>query len=379
MPDDGARDAPSHGPDWLTSDGFFKVVTGHQEAIELLSDDRLEANLSTIFEGAGFRSGPVLEAAQASLLSMNGEQHRRYRSLIAPRFTPRAVEGVRDLVRAEATSRTEALLSADRCEVVAEFAAPYVTVGICDHVGFSRSEVSHLAEAIDRLGWSMKDLANRGEACTSAMVELIGYARDTLAGRTGDPTDDVLGLLATAIENGSITEEVASVLVGSLLSAGHEPTTNQIAIMVLTLGEHPGLWDDVGEGRAAIAPVVEELLRYRSTNPSVNRRVAQDMVHRGCEFTGGEQIFLSLEAANHDPRHYPAPDQLDPVANRGNHLAFGFGPHYCLGAALSRVQLQEALLALTTRLVCPRIIEHVPHEGAGLQGPGSLTISVTPR
>src|SRR5690606_8627279 len=123
----------------------------------------------------------------------------------------------------------------------------------------------------------------------------------------------------------TITPLAATVLAGSILSAGHEPTINQIGIMVLALSEHPTLWDDLGEGRVAVAPVVEELLRYRSTNVVVNRRVDQNMEHRGLELSEGEQILISIGAANHDPRCYRAPDQLDPELNGGPHLAYGLG------------------------------------------------------
>lgn len=377
----GGRTGESQGPDleWFGHDGFFKVVEGNREARELLSDKRLAADLVAMFKGAGLTSGPVFDAAKASLLSMNGEAHHRYRSLIAPHFTPRAVERVRGLVRSEATSLAVSLLSDDRCEIISDFAAPYVTVGICEHVGFSPGEVAGLTGAIERLGWSMRDLSNRTEECTSAMTELLDYSRATIASRSGAPGDDVLGTLAEAVDAGAITPLAATVLAASLLSAGHEPTIFQIAIMVLTLSEHPTLWDGLGEGSVAVAPVVEELLRYRSTNLTVNRRVDQAMEHRGLELREGEQILISIAAANHDPRTYPAPDEVDPDLNRGSHLAYGFGQHYCLGAALSRVQLQEAVAALTSKLECPEVLEVVETEGTGLQGPTKLTVRVRAR
>jgi cytochrome P450 len=109
------------------------------------------------------------------------------------------------------------------------------------------------------------------------------------------------------------------------------------------------------------------------------RRVADSFDYRGVRFEEGEEIVVDLAAANHDPRRFPEPDRLDLDDEKSSHLAFGFGPHHCLGAALARVQLQEAIGALTQRLTCPEILEVVEWKGAGLVGPTSLALSVSSR
>jgi cytochrome P450 len=372
-----ADDGPT-SPAWLGTESLFRVVRGAREATELLTDRRVHADMAAMFEGAGYRSGPVWEAAHASLLSMNGEQHRRFRSVVANQFTPRAAERIRPVAARAAAEGVETMLGAPERELQADFAIPYVSAGICHYIGFPVEDVGPVSWAVERLGWAAKDLANRGDALLDGLT-LADRAREALDRRREQPTDDVLGAIAAGIERGDVPDEVGAILAAALLSAGHEPTANQLGILVAVLSEHPDLWDALGEDRVRVAPVLEELLRFRSTNVMVNRRIDEPLEFRGVAFGQGEQIMVDLAAANHDPRRFAEPDRVDPDVNHGPHLAFGFGAHYCLGAAVSRVQMQEALTALTGRLRCPRVLDHVENEGAGLRGPVSLTISVEPR
>ena len=122
------------------------------------------------------------------------------------------------------------------------------------------------------------------------------------------------------------------------------------------------------------------VLRFRSTNQAVNRRVDQSFEYHGVQWVEGHQIMVALGAANHDPRRFADPDHFNIDANRGSHLAFGFGPHYCLGAALARAQLQEALRALSSRLECPVVDGATQHPVSGsLMGPTSLELSLAVR
>jgi cytochrome P450 len=181
------------------------------------------------------------------------------------------------------------------------------------------------------------------------------------------------------VDHGSLPEPVALVLVASLLSAGHNPPINQLGITVSLLSRRPEIWDAIATGELAPARVVEAVLRFRSTNQGVLRRVSESFDHRGVRFNEGETIIVNTGAANHDARRFAAPDRLDPDADSSSHLAFGFGPHFCLGAALARVQLQEALSALAQRLTCPEVVAVSEMDGPGLVGPSSLVVSFSRR
>ncbi len=121
------------------------------------------------------------------------------------------------------------------------------------------------------------------------------------------------------------------------------------------------------------------MLRFRSTNQGAARCVAEPFDHRGVRFHKGETVLVGLATANHDPAHFAEPHRLDLDTERSSHLAFGFGPHFCLGAALARVQLQEAVGALARRLTCPTVTRFTEFEGAGLVGMSALTITCSSR
>ena len=165
----------------------------------------------------------------------------------------------------------------------------------------------------------------------------------------------------------------------TLLSAGLEPTINQLGIMVSVLSSRPDIWQSLAAGEVTASTVVEAVLRFRSTNQGAARFVAEPFDYHGVHFDDGEAVLVGLAAANHDPRQFPSPEELVLEGERSSHLAFGFGPHFCLGAALARVQLQEALSALTRGMTRPEITHLEELEPGGLIGPSSLTLSFSAR
>lgn len=364
---------------WLERDGYFRRVTGIDQAAELLADPRLHSDLVGLFEALGVTSGPLWETMSASFLSINGEQHKRSRAHVAGRFTPRAVETARPASSAAAARLAQAFAQRGGGEFVADFAVPYIAVGTCGVIGFPPEEFADITRAIDLVSHATKDLASRLDACADGVEQLLDHARRALALRRAEPADDVLTLLVELIDDGSLSDDVAVSLVVGLLSAGHEPSVNQLGLMILVLAERPEVWDAIASGALPVARAVEELLRLRSTNRGVMRRVADTIDLDGQRFPTGEQVVIGLAAANHDRGRFPNPDGFDPDANARPHLAFGFGPHYCLGAALARLQLQEAITALTAAMACPVVDEVLIEDGAGLIGPETLHLTVRAR
>ena len=377
MSESGA-DAGVHSEGWLRRSGYFREVVGYEEAVDLLSDPRMLARFVEIFEGIGITSGPLWEAAASSLLSLNGEEHRRLRSIVAERFTPRAVERIRPLARETADRLVASFESAGRCELISEFAEPYVTTGTCRFVGFAEDDVASLWHAVQTIGLAMKDMSKR-IADLDQGLELLAFARREIAARRERSNDDVITVIADAVERGELPEPVALVIVTTLLSAGLEPTVNQVGITVAVLADHPDVWDAVARGEVAATNAVESVLRLRSTNQGAARRVGETFEYGGVCFNEGETVLVSLAAANHDPRRFAEPDRLTLDTDRNSHLAFGFGPHFCLGAALARVQLQEAVATLTRRLTCPTVVAIEQHDAGGLIGPFRLEIRFSAR
>jgi cytochrome P450 len=365
---------------WLRKSGLFREVVGYPEAVDLLKDPRMHSCLPSDFEALGITSGTIRDVAEASLLNLNGEEHKRYRSLIADLFTPRAAEQNRPVARHAAHELITTLEASGGCDFVNDFAAPYIRKSTSHFVGFSQEEVAAGWQAVELISSQLKRPINRIDAHDQAVVlALVASANSTLEDRRRRPRRDILSLVADEVARGSLPVSVGLGLVISLLSAGHEPTINQLGITVTELSRRPEIWDALGSGELKPTSVVEAVLRFRSTNQGVMRRVADPFDYRGVRFEEGEKIVVGLAAANHDPRRFSEPYRLVLDQEKPSHLSFGFGAHHCLGAALARVQLQEAIGALTQRLTCPEILEVVEWQGAGLVGPTSLAISISRR
>ncbi len=337
----------------------------------------MHADFLAVFRAMGSDSAEFLAAMASSLLSMNGEAHKRYRATVAPLFTPRAVESVRPVARTEAHIRIDEFPERGIIEFIGSFASPYVSAITGSFLGLARDELDECIHYVHLLGSRRQDPRERLEDLQEGLIGLTRYVRSLLNSRKSARADDIISAIADLVDRNELPEPVAVSLVAGLLSAGHDPTVNQLGLMIEVLSEHPETWNRVTSGDVVPAAVIEEVLRYRSTNRQVIRRVAESFEYDGVPLSQDEQVVIRLSEANHDPDRFAAADEFDIEANRGPHVAFGFGPHFCLGAALARLQLQEALRALAVRISCPIVVSSAQRDEAmGIVGPHSLSIRV---
>jgi cytochrome P450 len=146
--------------------------------------------------------------------------------------------------------------------------------------------------------------------------------------------------------------------VAGLVFAGHETTKNQLGWMISVLSAAPEEWDRAAREPERVRAIVEEVFRFRSAATSVGRIAKEDLEVEGCPVSAGTRVVASLWGANRCPDAFPDPDRFDVDAHQGNpQLAFGHGAHHCIGSALARAELQEALIALSTAITCPRVGE----------------------
>ncbi len=178
-----------------------------------------------------------------------------------------------------------------------------------------------------------------------------------------------------ALEDGWSDVEAQSFLAG-LVFAGHETTKNQLGWMIQVLADHPVVWDAVAAGTVSAEDAVEEVLRYRSAVTGVGRTAAEPVAVGDERIAAGEAVFLSVWSANHDERTFGDAERLDPAHGAiAPHLAFGHGAHHCLGAALARAELQEALATLTARCGRPTVeAGAVWRPPLGINGPEQLPV-----
>jgi cytochrome P450 len=232
------------------------------------------------------------------------------------------------------------------------------------------------------LGFNVVLLPTKIGEIDEALTRLLAYADELIAARRAQPRDDLVTRIAQAVDEASgMSEDVVRGSLGGLVFAGHETTKNQLGWMLVVLSEVPKEWDRVAKEPERARDVIEEVLRFRSTATNFTRTALEDVEICGEHIPAGTSVMASIWSANRDPAEFPRPEEFAVDENRsGVQLAFGQGPHHCLGAALARAELQESLIALSRRMHCPKL-----EPGAvflppiGINGPTTLPISFVAR
>jgi cytochrome P450 len=383
LADPVAAFARARSEGWLADLDFALGVLTHQDARTLLADRRLRASFPDVLRALGITSGPFYEWMAMSPLNRDGEDHRRWRSVMSRAFTPRSVERIEPFLRGAADELIDGFADRGRCEFVAEFADAYPSLGLCELIGVPHEDRDRFRGWANTIGLGFNPilLPTCIAEVDDALTHLLAYTAELAARRRADPRDDLLTRMATAGAEDGWTDAGVHGAIAGLVFAGHETTKNQLGWMVASLAERPDVWDAVAEGSLPCAAVVEEVLRHRSAVSGVGRVVDEPLEHRGEQLRGGDRVFLSIWSANHDESAYACPERIDVERNADvPHLAFGLGAHHCLGAALARAELRAALDGLTKRIGCPKVGEGAAWKPfAGISGPDCLPITFRAR
>ncbi|XUL90154.1 cytochrome P450 family protein [Streptomyces galilaeus] len=332
------------------------AVTHHAEAKQLLTDPRLVKDINVW--GAWQRGEippdwPLIGLANPgrSMLTVDGADHRRMRTLVAQALTPRRVEQMRERI----AKLTEGLLDgveAAEGEVVdlkAEFAYPLPMYVIADLMGIAESQLPRLKELFEKFFSTQTPPAE----VIATLTELAGIMAATVAAKRAEPGDDLTSALIAASEDGDhlTDEEIVSTL-QLMVAAGHETTISLIVNAVVNLSTHPVQRALVLAGEADWSSVVEETLRHSTPTSHVLIRFATEDVQVGDKvLPAGDALIVSYAAIGRDEEaHGPTAGAFDITRTSENrHISFGHGPHVCPGAALSRLEADVALPALYER------------------------------
>ncbi len=328
--------------------------------------------------------GPAADIWMSKMVSTDGERHRRLRGLVNKAFTPRAVGKWREVVASHADEILRTTQGRRHMEAVAEYAYPLPEHVICTLLGVPTSD-SALFE-----GWTAaiqnRVVTGRGAeparaAATRAIRDFAAYLTDLVAAHEPDPDGDVLSQLAWAEEEGSrlSQQELVSVAM-ELIIGGHDTTANLITVGIYELARRPGLFSSFARGEFSISGLVEELIRARSpVQLSLPRVATQTAEVAGHVIEAGDVVLVSLAAANRDPSAFLSPEAFDPSRPAPNHIGFGAGPHYCLGANLAWLEAQVALTAALERLAGLHLTvsdaELTWREGSLVIAPASLPVA----
>lgn len=324
------------------------LVTREEHVRAAFTDPRLSVNKARSRNGyQGFSLPPALDA---NLLNIDPDDHLRLRRLVSKGFTARHVERLRGRVVAAAAHYADRL--ADRlaehgaADLVAEFANPLPLVVI-----------GHLLDVPETDGKAFSGWVDAmfAPSYPGHTAEAIGHIHRYLLGligaRRATPGDDLLSsLIAARDADDRLSEDELVSLAFLLLMAGTENVQHLISGGLLALLRHPEQLAALRRRPELMPNAVEELLRYAHPNQMAVRRFPTEAVEiAGTRILPGDTVLLSLASAHRDPARYPEPDRFDIHRADPSPLALGYGPHYCLGAALARMEISTALSTLLDR------------------------------
>jgi len=287
-----------------------------------------------------------------TLITADPPHHAGYRSLVARAFTPRRVAKLHDAISQVAHELVDAFCQAGEVELMSQFAAPLPLTIIADQLGVPRSRTGDFKKWSDAFMDFIGGLASeeRSVQCAREIIECQQYFSARIEEYRSNPQDDVLGVLIRARLNDERPlndAEMASILQQFML-AGNETSTAAIGATWRFLLEQPEVLAEVRADRSLVPAVTEEIFRLESPVQNMFRLSTRATELAGVEIPAGSKIAIMFGSANRDPRVFPDPERLDPHRpNVREHLAFGQGPHYCIGAGLAR---EEACVALDTLL-----------------------------
>jgi cytochrome P450 len=332
---------------------------------------------------AAVRDVPRLtpERVGAILTDQDPPEHTRLRRLVAKAFTARRVEQLR--TRAEQITNDlidEMVKAGQPADLVQALAVPLPGLMICELIGVPYADRDQFR---DWVGAFMSVTAVTVEQRGELIGQLAGYLANLAAQRRQTPTDDLLGALVIASDEGDrLTEDEVIQLTLVLLAAGYESTASQITNFTYALLTHPDQLALLRSRLDLMPGAVEELMRWTpllAVADVLPRYAREDVELSGGTVRAGEPVLLAKHAANRDPRRYDDPNRLDITRDAQGELGFGHGAHHCLGAPLARMDMQTALTALLQRL--PDLRLAVPEaelqwkSGMAVRGPVALPIA----
>jgi cytochrome P450 len=338
---------------WYATTPMGIMAVRYAEVNALLKDRRLGELGGQALIGLGITEGPLWDWWNLMLFSQDGEEHLRLRRLISTAFTPRKVEHMRPVIRDIANGLIERLGDQTECEFVSAFAAPFAIAVIGHLLGSKESDYDEIYRASSDLALAFTGrIGEERERIEGGLAVLNSYAEDLVAEHRRHPTGDLVSdLIAVEEEGDRLSESELRMLITILIFGGLDTTQCQFACAVAVFAEHADQWELLA-ARPELAPgAAEEILRYEPAGAGAPRRAVTDFDFEGLHFREGDVVFPSTMAANRDPRVFEEADTFDITRPRAaTQLTFGGGFHYCLGAALARAELEEALPVLAWQL-----------------------------
>lgn len=358
--------AASRGPTAVDETTGVLYVLRYREVERLLHEPRMHGVGLSLFDAMGITHGALRDWYGALMFTNDGVSHDRLRRLVSKAFTPRAAARLRPTAAAHVAERLSLLRREAGGDLVPALAHVPMHV-MCALIGVSAAAVPEFITWVDALSpiFGFMEPAQI-EAAESAITHLLDYVRDLVAERSATPADDLLSALLRAEHDGDrLTRDETVAMVANLLVGGHDTTGSQIGCTLLTLLARPDSLAALRTDPALLPLLVSETLRFEPSISLAMRTVVEPIEICGVERPAGTIVMCTFLTANRDPEVWRDPDAFVPrrfaELDVPRLFSFGGGPHYCLGAALARMTLEESVRGVAalapTLTVDPESIE----------------------
>ncbi len=346
---------------WELANMWF--LSRYNDCVAALKDNRLGHNFD------GFQSP---EEQQVALWEMQGNwmllknppDHTRLKTLVHKAFTPRMIEHLRVQIQQITDDLLDKVQDKGSMDLIEDLAFPLPITVIARMLGLPLEDQERLREWSTDLAITLELIEDPEPYNKASKVTVVvtDYLRKLVAQRRKHPTDDLISALVAAEEQGDkLTEDEMIANVILLLIAGHETTVNLIGNGTLALLRNPEQFEKLKNDLSLVKNAIEEMLRYDSPVQLTSRMAQQDVEFNGQQIARGQQVATLLGAANRDPQVFPNPDGFDITRpNAGQHIGFGNGIHYCLGAPLARLEAEIAFSTLLRRLPTLALTDEAP-------------------
>ena len=340
-------EVPNYRPFW--------AVTKHADVMDIERNNVLFTNwprpVLTTAEGDEMSAA----AGVRTLIHLDDPQHRAMRAIGADWFRPKAMRALKVRVDELAKTYVDKMLAVGpECDFVQEIAVNYPLFVIMSLLGIPESDFSRMLKLTQELFGSDDSEFKRGssnEDQLPALLDMFGYFNGVTAARRENPTEDLASAIANARIDGEPLSDIETVSYYLIVAtAGHDTTSATISGGLHGLIEHPDQLDRLRDNLDLMPLATEEMIRWATPVKEFMRTAAEDTSVRGVPIAAGESVLLSYVSANRDEDVFSDPFRFDVGRDPNKHVAFGYGVHFCLGAALARMEVNSFFTELVPRL-----------------------------
>jgi cytochrome P450 len=329
---------------WNAQLGYW-AVSKHADVVAISRDPDAFCSgkgILTFEIGVEYPSPPTM-------MHTDPPDHTRYRKLVQPGFAPSRMRALATRVRARADELAARIEPGEPFDAVETLAVPFPLWIIAELLGIPESDWPRFYQ------WSEAAIPGATdwppEECARLQAEMHEYLLEITRSRRDDPRDDIISVLAQAeVEGETLRDDELVMFLNQLLVAGNETTRHAISGGIAALAQRPDQWKRLADDRSLLDTATEEVLRWTTPVISFMRTATRDTQMRGVAIAAGDPMLLLYASANRDEDEFGADAEEFDVGRDPNHeVALGFGPHFCLGAALARIEISAMLAALLDR------------------------------